>query len=384
MHFCRQWRTLTVWGLGLTLLPALSCAQLRPVDPASPAASTKSRVALLENPDLVNRFEINAPETIAAFNRCFLAYTKSKSLQEAWSQFVTPQDVVGIHISCAGGSVLSTHHALVKAVVEGLQQAGIPASHIIVWDKFSDQMISAGYVPMQPTLEWQCKAVVPDTGFDPQKFYFHEVVGQLIWGDLEFKGKAPSLDALLSAAALDKKKNAPGPGDEETKPRDSVQISNRSYFCNILTRQVTKVINIPVLSDHQKVGLNGCLSSLALASIDNTRRFQDSSQPSALAIAEILGHEALKGKVVLHIVDGLIAQFAGGPEFAPHYAASPGIIAISQDPVALDQLSLQRLEKWREERKVVPIGNDALHIKQCAKARLGTNDPGRMEIITVK
>ncbi|MDD5261832.1 MAG: DUF362 domain-containing protein [Methylacidiphilales bacterium] len=365
-------------------LPACLHAQaVRPLDAPPPAPlPAKSRIAILENPALVDRFQIDDARVAENFNRSFLSFTKRNSLKEAWGLFVSPSDTVGIHISTAGGSILSTHRSLLQAVVKGLMEAGVPPSKIIVWDKFEDQMIGAGYVPMQPDQDWKCLSVIPGEGFDPEKFYFNEVVGQLIWGDSEFRGKAKTVENLINSVddsdKKDKKKDA---GKAAPEPQ---QISNRSYFNNIVSRQVTKIINIPVMSDHQKFGLNGCIATLAMASVDNNRRFYSPSETSGLALAEIMNNDLLKKKTVLHIVDGLIAQFAGGPDFIPHYAASPGIIMIGKDPVALDTLCLERLEKWRAEKKVVPIGNDAVHLRLSAKYGLGTTSKDSMEIIRVQ
>ncbi|NJK90596.1 MAG: DUF362 domain-containing protein [Blastochloris sp.] len=215
----------------------------------------------------------------------------------------------------------------------------------------------------------------------PQKTYFNEVVGQLIWGDLDFVGKnAPLLpmDQLLNS-------NSESVQDKDGQKKESPkQISNRSYYTTILTQKITKLINIPVMSDHQRVGLNGCIASLALASVDNQRRFQTPAEHSGLALTEIVADPVIRDKTVLHIMDGLIAQFAGGPEFVPNYTQSPGILILSRDPVAIDTLALERIESWRRERKVVAIGKDANHVAQAARSGLGTNDRDKMEIVVVK
>ena len=353
-----------------------------------PAPAARSRIAILEDPALVDRFQVNEKQAGESFNRCLLAFTKRSNLKEAWNLFISPDDTVGIHISTAGGPLLSTHRGLLEAVIKGLKQSGIPASRIIVWDKFGEQMNLAGYPPPgsdeegSSTDDWYCASVIPGSGFDSQKFYFNEVVGQLIWGDFEFRGKAKTPESLLKS--LDNLENKKGKKSGEEKPDEPPQVSNRSYFAGLVSRKVTKIINIPVMSDHQKLGINGCIASLTMASVDNNRRFFSPSEVSGLALAEIMSHESLKKKVVLHILDGLIVQFAGGPDFIPHYAASPGLLMIGQDPVALDTLTLERLEKYRLEKKVVPVGDDAIHLKICAKKGLGTQNKEQMDIIRVQ
>lgn len=368
--------------LAANLLP-LQSAEVRkePTANPEPAPPLKSRVVVTENPDLVHRFQVNTALIPQTFNKSLMALTRKGTVKEAWTQFVSSEDVVGIKINTAGGAVMSSHRSLIDAIVAGLQSAGIKPHNIIIWDRYDDQMISAGYIPMESSNDWQCLSVQPGAGFDPKKTYFNEVVGQLIWGDLDFVGRSDTpllpVDDLL--------KEAPAkPGQDEKKKETPKQISNRSYYTTILTKKITKLINVPVLSDHQRLGLNGCITSLALASVDNQRRFQTPADFSGLAITEIYSDEVIKKKAVLHIMDGLIAQFAGGPEFVPNYTESPGILILSRDPVAIDTLALERIEAWRRDRQVVPIGDAANHIAQAARSGLGTNNRELMEVVVVK
>lgn len=375
---------------------SLHAQELRPAsEPTPPPAppKPKSRVVLVEKPGLVSRFQINNDRVREEFNRALLVLTRKKNVTEAWKSLVSPNDIVGLKINAAGGSILSTHPVLVETIVEGLQKAGISRDHLVVWDKMEDQMIGAGYVPMQPQKDWRCVSVIPGEGFDPEKFFFHEVAGQLIWGDRDFVGKADKAEDtirnLLDQAATKNKNSTLDPFKFPTQPEKNnpktppPQVSNRSYFTRILTRDVTKIINLPVLTDHDRVGLHGCLSSLVFGSIDNNRRFLNDSQPAAEAIADIYANELIQKKTVLHIMDGLITQYAGGPSFHPHYADSPGLLMLSTDPVAIDTLALERIEDWRRNRAIIPIGDKARHIAEAALIGLGNNKPENIEITVI-
>lgn len=333
----------------------------------------KSRVVILEDPSLVSRFSVNSMQASQEFNRAFLAFTGGQTVEKGWEMFVQPQDVVGIKIVAPGNPVIASNHAVLEAIIDGLKKAGVKPSNIIIWDKFADQMIASGYVPTESQDDWQLRAVLPDSGFDGKKFYFNEIAGKLIWGDFEFVGTSQISD--LAAGAVEKEKAEAG----DLPIPD--QISNRSFFAKIITQQVTKIINLVVMTDHPDLGIYGACSSLALSSVDNTRRFLMPQVRGDPAVGEILNHEALKDKVVLHVMTGFIAQFAGGPSFNPHYAQSPGIIMISCDPVAVDALALELLEEWRKEKKVPPIGEDARHLKAAASLGVGTDDKKQMEIV---
>ncbi|MDX6766424.1 MAG: DUF362 domain-containing protein [Candidatus Methylacidiphilales bacterium] len=373
----------------------LAAQNLRPQDDAtapSTPAKPKSRVVLVEKPALVSRFQVDEAAVAVEFNRALMALTRKNSVTEAWRSLVSPADVVGLKINTAGGSILCTHPALVEAIVAGLEKSGIPPEQVVIWDKFEDQMLAAGYVPMQPSKEWRCQSVVPGAGFDGEKFFFHEIAGQLIWGDRDFIGKVEksnnTLRQLLEQAAAPRKNESLDPFRDNSAPKDGKkepppQVSNRSYFARILTRDVTKIINLPVLSDHDRIGLSGCLSSLTLGSIDNQRRFLNDSQAAAEAIADLYSNELISKKTILHVMDGLVCQYAGGPAFNPHYAASPGLLMLSTDPVALDTLALERIEDGRRSRGVIPVSAKAGHIAEAALAGLGNNKPELIEITVI-
>ena len=63
--------------------------------------------------------------------------------------------------------------------------------------------------------------------------------------------------------------------------------SSVSHFAHILSSQVTKIINVPVMSDSRSTGLAGCLYNLTLPNIDNWRRFAQGSRFGAGSLAEI-------------------------------------------------------------------------------------------------
>lgn len=355
----------------ITQIFCLSAQSLRPQEghptpPAPPAASAsaspRSGFVLVHHPAMINRFQANAREIKYALEKGILSWSGASSVAGAWASLVSPEDRIGIRINTSGGAITSTHPALVDAIVNGLRQAGVRPENIIVFDKYPHHMHAAGYVPMRPKSDWHCMSVVEGSGWDPKVFYFHETVGKLIWGDYEFKGKG--LPLLNDPSQAEK---------SEESPDIEEQISNRSYLNKIITREVDKVINVPSMTSHGGVGILGCLSSLALGSVDNHRRFLNGGEASATAIAEILQKKEITTKVILHIMDGLIMQYAGGPSFDPNHADSTGFLLIGTDPVAIDSWSLRQMEFRREDEKVVPIGKKALHIEAAHAFGLGTH-----------
>jgi hypothetical protein len=363
---------------------------------APPVPVTLSPVIWTENADVVQRFNVDGPKAREMVDNALLKLTSASDLGTAWTRLgITPQDVVGIKITTMGGSLLSSHRAIVQAICDGLQAAGVPPSQIIIWDKDAVDMRSAGYTPIAATDQHVgIASIFPGTGYDPDAIYTSGLLGTLIWGDSEFIRHDDDLDAAASAAVKSK-----GYGDSGTTANSAVsaigdstltggtsapQTSNKSHFARLVTTMCTKIVNVPVLTDNAYIGINGCLGSLALACVDNNRRFQGDPAFGDPAIDEIVSNPILRRKVVVHIMDALIAQYAGGPRFDPVFTKSIGAIYVSRDPVAIDSLVLKRLEAWRaadKQGKIDPIGKTAGHIHTATEYHLGTDDPARIQLL---
>ena len=361
------------------------------VTPAPPKPKTLSPVIWTENPNVVQRFNVDGDAARQMVDSAVLKLTSAPDLGTAWTRLgITPQDMVGIKITTMGGPLLSTHRPIVQAICDGLQAAGVPPSHIIIWDKDASDMRSAGYTPVLPTdSHVGIASVFPGTGYDPEVVYKTEILGTLIWGDSEFIGSG---DNVLANAASQAVKNRafggnitsePG-GDDSLLNPSAPQTSNRSHFVRLVTTLCTKIINVPVLTDNAYVGINGCMASLALGSIDNDRRFLGDPTYGDPAICEILNNDFIRRKVVIHILDALVSEYAGGPRFDPQFTKSIGAIYVSRDPVAIDSLVLRRLEQWRAADKqghIDPIGKNASHVHDASSYDLGTDDPTRIQLV---
>src|SRR5207237_8187671 len=137
---------------------------------------------------------------------------------------------------------------------------------------------------------------------------------------------------------------------------DTENTSNISHFSRIVSTEVTKIINVPVMSSSEMNGIAGCLYNVTIPNIDNWRRFTQGSLYGAAAIAELYADPTIGKKVVFNIMDGLLAQFAGGPESQPNYSVPYATLYAGKDPVAIDAVALKKLEQWRARSSVPPVG----------------------------
>lgn len=314
-------------------------------------------VIQVERPRAVRNLNVDAAQARQMVNSALLKLTSASDLATAWTRLgITPQDIVGIKIATAGGSVMSTHQPVVQAICDGLAAVGVPAANIIIWDKLGNQMTAAGYPvraasPGKPAIS----AVVPDN-YDPDVYYRGWTTGRLMWGDYRFSNPSGDADADCT----------------------------RSYFAKFVTKTCTKLINVPVLTDNSYVGINGCLSTLALGSVDNTRRLIGPPTYGTPAICEILFRNYFRRKTVVHIMDALVAQCAGGPSFNPQYCQDMGAIYVSRDPVAIDSIVLPRLENMRQRMGVPLIGPAPVYyIKGAALVNLGTTNFSQIQLVRI-
>lgn len=286
-----------------------------------------------------------------------LAATGASDIPSAWRSLVKPTDRVGIKVAATGGRYFSTHLSIVESIVDGLVSAGVSKKNIIVWDRAD--MAAAGY----RSGDFQVRSVEPISGYNFRAVFQSPVMGKLIWGDVLFSQKASEARARLV--------------------RDPEQLSDESRWSRILCDEVTKIVNVPVMSDAD-CGVAGCLYNVTIPNVDNWRRFLQPPTFGDPFIAELYADARIAPKVVLNLMDGLVAQYAGGPEFQPGYAFHHRTIYASKDPVALDATALREIEKWRAQAQLTPIGRRAAYLESAETMKLGNFAPERIEMRRVE
>jgi uncharacterized protein (DUF362 family) len=272
---------------------------------------------------------------------------------------VAPTDKIGIKISAAGGELFTTHHAVVNAIVDGLVAAGHARRDIIVWDRSLGGIKEAGFKPDGEG--YQLKSIAPRQGYDLRATLSAPLLGKLVWGDFEYN---PEIGKTVPLS-------------------DTENTSNVSHFSKIIANDVTKIINVPVMSNSETNGIAGCLYNVTIPNIDNWRRFSQGSGFGAASIAEIYSYPLIRNKVVLNVMDGLVAQYGGGPQAHPNFSLHHATLYASKDAVALDAIALKRLDQWRVRGNLPPIGRSAIYIQVAGQMGLGNSSPERIELKNV-
>jgi hypothetical protein len=314
---------------------ALLSLPLRAAEPPStPALPPVSIIYSSQDSAALTQLEENAAVTRRMVDRLIRAVTGQTDSVKAWRSLVSPADRVGIKVSAAGGRYFSSHRGVVEAILDGLEQAGIPRSKVIIWDRDLNDLRDAGFTRQKGG--YQVGSVPPITGYDRTAPFTAPVLGKLIWGDASFADKQ-------SASKLGK------------KIPEADQLSSTSFLAAVLSKQVTKVINVPVLSDEAGCGVAGALYNMTVPNLDNWRRFTQTEGDAASGLLDIYADERIGGKVVLTIMDALLAQYAAGPRFNPNYSFAHHTLYASKDPIALDAHAFRLIEGWRKESKLPSI-----------------------------
>ena len=326
---------------------------------APPPNAGPSIVYATHNSDAIHDYETNQRVVRSMVNRVVLAATGQTDIAMAWNSLVSPNDKIGIKISAAGGELFTTHHDLVNAIVDGLVAAGHSRSSIIVWDRSIAGIKEAGY--KRGADGYQLRAIAPRDGYDPKVTYTAPLLGKLIWGDLDYKADIGKMEPLS----------------------DIVNTSSISHFSRIVSTDVTKIINVPVMSNSTTNGIAGCLYNVTIPNLDNWRRFCQGVGFGADSIAYIYNEPVIRSKVVLNIMDGLLAQYGGGPQSQPNFAVHNATIYASKDPVALDAVVLKRLGEWRAKSNFPPIGRLASYVQAASQMNLGNSEMSHVQVKNV-
>ncbi len=313
-------------------------------EPSGPRA----RVVIVQDNAATDAFQPRLQIVEAMVARAITNLTGKPTTREAWLSLVTTQDIVGIKVYSTPGPNSGTRPAVVETVARGLLDAGLPPRQIVVWDRSETDLRLAGFYKLADRLGIRCASALR-AGYDPEIFYDTPLLGNLIWNDLEFDRK--------------------GEG-----------IGRKSFVSKLLTRDITKIISIPPLLNHNDAGVSGNLYGLALGGVDNIRRFEGDPSRLARAVPEIYALPIFSDRVALNIVDALICQYEGGEHALLHYSAVLNELRFSRDAVALDMLSIKELDRQRQAAHAVDLKPNFELYQNATLLELGVSDMNKIRV----
>jgi hypothetical protein len=382
---------------------------------AKPAA--KSRVVSVAADNMLVDLKYNPSAVHKAFSAGLQELTGERTLERAWSSLVSPEDVVGIKINGIGAPKISSSLESINETIAGLKAAGVKENNIIVWDRMDRDFRRTGLqINRGPTgirvigasTEWE--GVLPWVpGYDRGVYVafedgtlekFKELVGRgftkdgshreifnsvsWLWTLIQQGNeKARKYEAEIQRLYTDyeDREGIKKIAEEVAGQFGDVRIEDeeKSYFADIVTKGITKLINIAVLKHNEDSGVTWATKNIALGVTTNKVRFH--IDYCTKAIPEILAKPCLKDKTVLHIGE---AAKISTISVAGAQIARDNRIFFSRDPVAMDRIGLDILEEKRQTQGLASVRDAATHVSACARKGLGTDDLARIDLRELK
>ena len=297
-------------------------------------AGAKSRVVVARDEMLRGSGStVDVRRMLALLDRAMQALFNRDAPIDAWRKIVRPGERVSLKVNTLGGRGISTNVQLVGAVCERLQQAGIKASDILIWDRDSAELERAG---------------------------FHLAVGgeRVQCYGTDRVGYEDDLSAYGSVG---------------------------SRLSKILTERTGVLINLPVLKDHDGAGVTIALKNM-YGVIHNPNKYHPNGCNPYVADLNMLPE--IRGRMRLTICDATTALYEGGPGYKPEHSWNCNALLVSTDPVALDHTGWQMIERKRAEKGLKTLAAEERAPSYILTAaddehRLGNCDPKKISIVEV-
>ena len=294
------------------------------------------------------------------------ALTGESAAKDAWARFFEPSDVIALKVNPSGTPWTTTSMPLVREVIQALNAIGVPNKNIVIYDRNSNQLEVNGYHALVPPgvrvagldERWTIKGETR-TGYDRDVYC--------------------EMDCF---------------GERET----------RSYLGRVVSSDANKIINLPTLKQHNASGVTGCLKNLAYGTFNNVDRTHTNPKTYTDPVIAIMCTAGpIRSKAVLNIMDGIRAVYHSGPfAWNPEFVWEAKTLLFGTDPVAVDRIELEIVEKKRREvgapslwdRNPENLGTSADmqrtahknpfyhepgHIKTASELGLGTWDLARID-----
>jgi uncharacterized protein (DUF362 family) len=301
---------------------------------AQHAETGKSKVVIARDPALHGAGgQLDEKRVIELLDRAIAAYTGHDHPVEAWKRIVPQGKVIGLKTNGLGGKGISTHVALVLAIAERLQQAGVKPGNIIVWDRNARDLEACGLT----------------ISTDPNKVrcYGSDVAGF----------------------------------EDEPEKWGSAHIR----LSKILTRECDMVIGVPILKDHIMAGVTFAMKNM-YGVVDRPQSLHGGNCNPGVADLNCI--PVIREKVRFTIGDAMTSVYDGGPGFRPERLWRPNALIVGEDRVAVDHTAWQMIERKRAEEGMPTFeaaGRAPRYIATAADAnhKLGVNDPNRIRLMEV-
>jgi uncharacterized protein (DUF362 family) len=337
------------------------------------------RVVEVRHPGVMDDADlVHAPTVRRMMDRGICALTGSDDVQASWRRFFERGDVVGVKVNPVGRrrspgdrESISSPEVVVETVRALHEHVGIPKRNIILCERYANEFRQAGYERLMSSRALDgCRWFASAHAYDNAQV---AIDGQDLnqYRDPHVVGYDPDVFVSMGFAA---------PEHDRLDDRRF-----RSHLSMIVSRMVNKIVTIPCLKDHKSAGVTLALKNLSHGMNNNVARShisglyrRDGAQSGPnqcnTFIPTAVAQRPLREKAVLHILDGLVGVYEGGPgswnrTWGTWQRKS---LFFATDPVAMDHVGWDIIDAKRAELGWAPVG----HMGRVQGARQLRPSPG--------
>ena len=329
------------------------------------------KVVEIHNPQAMTEEKVDSPIVKQMFQSGIQKLT-DQNLKKSFKQFFEKDDIVGIKVNPVGPGLINTRLELVDAIIDWLVENGMKKRNIIIWDRFDYMLTDAGFTSER----------YPGIGIEGLQTMDESAAS----GESKDDSKWLKPDGThLSADNFDMDvyywADVEGPKD---KPYLNQHVFNGkySYYGKLLTKKLTKIINVPVFKNTGK-GIYMATKNLGYGAVCNTNRLH---RPLFFDVCtEVLAFPVIRDKLVLNITDGLRAQYDGGPMGNAQFTYLYNTLFFATDPFALDMVCHNLIVQKRKEMEVNVNEHPRFteYLRYGERLGLGIADPEKIEHIQI-
>ena len=306
------------------------------------------RVVSVHHPGCYVGGKFQAEPIRAMMRKGMVELTGAPDWVAAWRLFFEPGDVVGIKLNPVGYPDVISCAEVVREIIAGLNAAGVPNKDIVAYDRYRQQFLSAGFD------KWLPEGVRQD------------------WAAQDYERVQLGMDGYDENHYMEMAVTQPGQDSRDPHVR-------RSHVAKFLTQRVNKLINLPLLKHHQSAGVTLSLKNLSHGLVNNVNRSHSSPTLNVCGsfIPTVVSIPVIRDKAVLHILDGILGMYHGGPGGRKgKYVWEHHTLYFATDPVAVDKTGWQALDAKRTEVGMMPIA----YARPDADSRYLNCQPEHVEI----
>ena len=296
-----------------------------------------------------------------------------RDLKKSFELFFTRGDVIGLKVNPVGPGLISTRLEIVDAVIDWLVESGLPRNNVVIWDRF-DYMLK-------------------DAGFTAERYPGVQIIGLQTMDEAAQEGKNQDNSRWLAKDGT----HVSVPNFDQgvfywadvEGPKDLGYLNQHvfngkySYFGKLLTKTLTKIINIPVFKNTGNA-ISMATKNIGYGAVCNTNRLHG---PLFLDVCvEVPAFAPVRDKMVLNIMDSLRAQYDGGPGPNAKFTYIDNSIYFATDPFAMDMYCHATLVNKRKSMGVSVNENPRFteYLRYAEKLGLGIANPEKIKYTSIR